>query len=107
MLLHHARAIFHLLIGHNNGMTTIACHGLRGLLLAMVWIVVVVEMAQITPPIGFNLFVFQGMTGHQINYIALTALPLFLLMVLIVAILVMFPELATWLPDQVRTAPGG
>ncbi len=72
-----------------------------------IFIVVVVEMAQITPPIGFNLFVLQGMTGHQINYIALTALPLFLLMVLMVAILVVFPELATWLPDQVRNAPVG
>ena len=72
-----------------------------------IFIVVVVEMAQITPPIGFNLFVLQGMTGHQINYIALTALPLFLLMVLMVAILVVFPELATWLPEQVRNAPGG
>ena len=72
-----------------------------------IFIVVVVEMAQITPPIGFNLFVLQGMTGHEINYIARTALPFFLLMCVMVVILVAFPELATWLPENMRQAPGG
>jgi len=70
----------------------------------MIWfgifIVVVVEMAQITPPIGFNLFVLQGMTHHEIGYIARTALPMFLIMVVMVGVLVLFPELATWLPDN-------
>lgn len=72
-----------------------------------IFIVVVVEMAQITPPIGFNLFVMQGMTKHDMGYIAKAALPMFALMVLMVAILVAFPELATWLPDNMRTRPGG
>jgi C4-dicarboxylate transporter, DctM subunit len=72
-----------------------------------IFIVVVVEMAQITPPIGFNLFVLQGMTGHEINYIARTAVPFFVLMCAMVAILVAFPELATWLPETMRQAPGG
>ncbi len=72
-----------------------------------IFIVVVVEMAQITPPIGFNLFVMQGMTKHDMGYIARTALPMFALMVLMVAILVAIPELATWLPDTMRTRPGG
>lgn len=72
-----------------------------------IFIVVVVEMAQITPPIGFNLFVLQGMTGQEINYIASTALPFFLLMCVMVVILVVFPELATWLPENMRQAPGG
>ncbi len=72
-----------------------------------IFIVVVVEMAQITPPVGFNLFVLQGMTGHQINYIAWAALPLFFLMVVMVAILVAFPELATFLPETMRRTPGG
>ena len=72
-----------------------------------IFIVVVVEMAQITPPIGFNLFVLQGMTGHQINYIAWAALPLFFLMVVMVGILVAFPELATFLPETMRRGPGG
>jgi C4-dicarboxylate transporter DctM subunit len=67
---------------------------------------VVVEMAQITPPIGFNLFVLQGMTGHEINYIAWMAVPFFVLMCAMVAILVAFPDLATWLPETMRQAPG-
>ena len=71
-----------------------------------IFIVVVVEMAQITPPIGFNLFVLQGMTKHQISYIAKTALPMFLLMVLMVGILVVFPEIATYLPENMRAGPG-
>lgn len=71
-----------------------------------IFIVVVVEMAQITPPIGFNLFVMQGITEHQMNYIARAALPMFLIMVLMVFVLIAFPELATWLPDNMRTRPG-
>lgn len=65
-----------------------------------IFIVVVVEMAQITPPIGFNLFVLQSMTKHDITYIAKTALPMFGIMVLMVGVLVVFPGLATWLPEQ-------
>ena len=76
---------------------------------SMIWfgifVVVVVEMAQITPPIGFNLFVLQGMIGKEIGYIAKTAIPMFLIMVVMVAVLVAFPELATWLPDTARTTP--
>ncbi len=72
-----------------------------------IFIVVVVEMAQITPPIGFNLFVLQGMTGHEINYIAKVSIPFFLLMVLMVVVLVAFPELATFLPETMRQVPGG
>ena len=72
-----------------------------------IFIVVVVEMAQVTPPIGFNLFVLQGMTRHEISYIAKTAVPMVGLMLLMVVILVIWPELATWLPDNIRTRPGG
>ena len=75
----------------------------------MIWfgifIVVVVEMAQITPPIGFNLFVLQGMTDHEMSYIARAAIPMFLIMVLMVFVLIWFPDLATWLPDNVRQGP--
>ena len=67
-----------------------------------IFVVVVVEMAQITPPIGFNLFVLQGMTDHEMGYIAKAALPMFLIMVLMVFVLITFPEIATWLPDNVR-----
>jgi tripartite ATP-independent transporter DctM subunit len=63
-----------------------------------IFIVVVVEMAQITPPIGFNLFVLQGMTDHQMNFIARAAIPMFLIMVVMVFVLIAVPELATWLP---------
>jgi tripartite ATP-independent transporter DctM subunit len=73
-----------------------------------IFIVVVVEMAQITPPIGFNLFVLQGISKHDMNYIARAALPMFLLMVVMVALLVTFPEIATFLPQSMsRTAGGG
>lgn len=67
-----------------------------------IFIVVVVEMAQVTPPIGFNLFVLQGMTRHEISYISKTAIPMVMLMLLMVIILVIWPELATWLPDNIR-----
>ena len=77
----------------------------------MIWfgifIVVVVEMAQITPPVGFNLFVMQGITGHHILYVARTALPFFLLLVVMVGLLVAFPGLATWLPEQMRQTAQG
>ncbi|SIO53682.1 TRAP transporter, DctM subunit [Rhodovulum sp. ES.010] len=72
-----------------------------------IFIVVVVEMAQITPPIGFNLFVLQGMTGHEMNFIARAAIPMFLIMVVMVFVLIFFPELATWLPENIRQRPGG
>ena len=69
----------------------------------MIWfgifVVVVVEMAQITPPIGFNLFVLQGMTGNDMGFIARAALPMFLIMILAVAILTFFPRIATFLPE--------
>lgn len=71
-----------------------------------IFIVVVVEMAQVTPPIGFNLFVLQGMTNHEMSYIARTAIPMVGLMLLMVVILVMFPGLATWLPENIRVRPG-
>lgn len=70
-----------------------------------IFLVVVIETAQVTPPIGFNLFVLQGMTKHEISYIAKTAIPMVLLMLLMVVILVVWPELATWLPDNVRKHP--
>ena len=71
-----------------------------------IFIVVVVEMAQITPPIGFNLFVLQGMTEHEMGFIARSAFPMFLIMVVMVFVLILVPDLATWLPDNMRAAPG-
>ncbi len=70
----------------------------------MIWfgifLVIVVEMAQITPPVGFNLFVLQGMANKDMGYIAKSAFPLFLLMILAVFLVVIFPEIALWLPEQ-------
>ncbi len=71
-----------------------------------IFIVVVVEMAQITPPIGFNLFVLQGMTDHEMGFIARAAFPMFLIMVVMVFVLIAFPEIATWLPENIRKPPG-
>ena len=65
-----------------------------------IFVVVVVEMAQVTPPVGFNLFVLQGLTGRDMTVIARYALPYFLLMVLAVVLLFLFPGLVTWLPGQ-------
>ena len=70
-----------------------------------IFVVVVVEMAQITPPIGFNLFVLQGMTEHEMGYITKAALPMFAIMVLMCFILIWFPEIATWLPENLRQRP--
>ena len=70
----------------------------------MIWfgifLVIVVEMAQITPPVGFNLFVLQGMANKDMSYIARSAFPLFLLMILAVILVVIFPEIALWMPEQ-------
>ncbi len=70
-----------------------------------IFVVVVVEMAQITPPIGFNLFVLQGMTDHEMGYITKAALPMFAIMVVMVFVLIFFPDIATWLPDNIRQGP--
>lgn len=71
-----------------------------------IYLVIVVEMAQITPPIGFNLFVLQGMTKHQITYIARAALPMFFIMCVAVALVVAFPQVALFLPQTMSQAPG-
>ena len=65
-----------------------------------IFIVLVVEMAQITPPVGFNLFVLQGMTKKEITWIAKVAFPLFVLMMAAVALIYLFPAIVTWLPGR-------
>ncbi|SDY12565.1 TRAP transporter large permease [Citreimonas salinaria] len=64
-----------------------------------IYLVLVVEMSQITPPVGFNLFVIQGLTGIDILRIARAAFPFFLLLVLAVVLITAFPGLVTWLPQ--------
>jgi C4-dicarboxylate transporter, DctM subunit len=70
-----------------------------------IYLVLVVEMAQITPPVGFNLFVLQGLTGRSIFAIGLYALPLFLLMCVAVVLIAAFPEIALWLPSTMLDRP--
>jgi len=66
-----------------------------------IFLVLVVEMAQITPPVGFNLFVIQGLTGESIGRIARAALPFFLIMVTFTLLIAVFPEIVMWLPNTV------
>jgi TRAP-type C4-dicarboxylate transport system permease large subunit len=67
-----------------------------------IFIVLVVEMAQITPPVGFNLFVLQGMTGRDLLWIAKATLPMFFLMVVAVLLIYFFPAIVTWMPQQMK-----
>jgi C4-dicarboxylate transporter, DctM subunit len=67
-----------------------------------IFIVLVVEMAQVTPPVGFNLFVLQGMTGKEITWIARHALPMFFLMVAATLLIYFVPQLVTFLPQHMR-----
>ena len=68
-----------------------------------IFVIIVVEMAQITPPLGFNLFVIQGLTGISIFKIARATIPFFCLMIVGVILLTIFPEIATWLPSTMDT----
>jgi len=70
-----------------------------------IFLTVLVEMAQITPPVGFNLFVLQGMTKHNMVYLAKAAFPMFMMMVVMIFVLIYFPELATYLPSTLK-GPG-
>ena len=63
-----------------------------------IYLVIVVEMSQITPPVGFNLFVIQGLTGKDILTITKATLPFFLLMMLAIALMHIFPSIALYLP---------
>jgi tripartite ATP-independent transporter DctM subunit len=65
-----------------------------------IFIIIAVEMSQITPPVGFNLFVINGLTGDKLSYIARVTLPFLLIMVAMVFLLVRFPQIAMWLPDH-------
>ena len=68
-----------------------------------IYLVMVVEMAQITPPVGFNLFVIQGLTGRNILQVAKAALPFFFVLLAGVALIVAFPDIATYLLSQMGT----
>jgi C4-dicarboxylate transporter, DctM subunit len=67
-----------------------------------IYLVLVVEMAQITPPIGFNLFVIQGLTGRDIFEVARAALPFAVLLLGAVVLVSIFPAIVTWLPARMH-----
>jgi TRAP-type C4-dicarboxylate transport system permease large subunit len=67
-----------------------------------IFLVFVIEMAQITPPVGFNLFVLSGMTRKELPYLARVSFPMFLLMIAGVMLIYAVPEIATWLPRNMR-----
>ncbi len=66
-----------------------------------IFLVLVVEMSQITPPVGFNLFVIQALTGKNIFYIAKCALPFFFMIALAIVIVTIYPEIVLYLPTAV------
>jgi C4-dicarboxylate transporter DctM subunit len=68
-----------------------------------IFVVFVVEMAQITPPVGFNLFVLSGMTGRELPYVARASMPMFFLMIAAVLLLYFVPGIATWLPQHMMS----
>ena len=70
-----------------------------------IFVVLLVEICEVTPPVGFNLFVLQNMTGKDSNLIARAAVPFFFCMLVCIAIVTAFPAIVTWLPDQVMGAP--
>ena len=59
-------------------------------------------MAQITPPVGFNLFIIQGLTGESIGRIAKATLPFFLIMCAFALLIAVFPEIALFLPNTIK-----
>jgi C4-dicarboxylate transporter DctM subunit len=69
-----------------------------------IYIVLVVEMSQITPPVGFNLFVIQSITGRNMLFIAKAAFPFFCLLLLAVLLVIVFPGIVTWLPNTMVAA---
>jgi TRAP-type C4-dicarboxylate transport system permease large subunit len=66
-----------------------------------IFIVLLVEIAELTPPLGFNLFVLQTMSGRDSNYVALASIPFFCMMLLALVVVIAFPQIATWLPELV------
>src|SRR4051812_47351188 len=70
-----------------------------------IFIVLLVETAELPPPLGFNLFVLQTMSGRDSNYVAYASIPFFCLMVICIALITVFPEIVTWAPDVLLGKP--
>jgi TRAP-type C4-dicarboxylate transport system permease large subunit len=67
-----------------------------------IFLIITIEMAQITPPVGFNLFVIQGLTGDNIFRIAAWAAPFCAIMMVFTLLITMFPEIVLFLPASMR-----
>jgi len=65
-----------------------------------IFLVIMVELSQITPPVGFSLFVIQGISDEPIGNILKATFPFFIIMILMVILLTAFPELALYLPEK-------
>ena len=70
-----------------------------------IFIVLLVEIAEVTPPLGFNLFVLQTMSGKDSTYVARASIPFFVMMVIAIALITLFPALVTWLPEVLIPKP--
>jgi tripartite ATP-independent transporter DctM subunit len=70
-----------------------------------IFIVLLVEIAEVTPPLGFDLFVLQTMSGRDSNYVAYASIPFFFMMVLCIVLITIFPEIVTWAPDYFLSKP--
>lgn len=66
-----------------------------------IFMVIAIQLAQITPPVGFNLFIIQGLTGDDIGYVSKAALPFFIIMILFAFLITFFPEIVTYIPDNI------
>jgi TRAP-type C4-dicarboxylate transport system permease large subunit len=66
-----------------------------------IFIVIAAEMAQLTPPIGFNLFVLQNFTGKSVFAVARAAIPFFIILMMAVVIITLFPQIVMYLPDKI------
>jgi C4-dicarboxylate transporter DctM subunit len=67
-----------------------------------IFLVVLIEMSQITPPVGINLFILQSITGKNLWDVSVAAFPFFILLIVATILLILFPEIATWLPNTIR-----
>ena len=70
-----------------------------------IFIVLLVEIAEVTPPVGFNLFVLQTMSGKDSFYVGKASIPFFCMLVLSIVIITIWPQTVTWLPDVVTGKP--
>ena len=70
-----------------------------------IFIVLLVEIAEVTPPVGFNLFVLQTMSGRDSFYVGKASIPFFCMLVVSIVIITLWPQSVTWLPDVVMGKP--